>query len=216
MNHDEFVVAMAEYYDKTLSPGQIAMYVEDLKNIKIDLLLAGFKKYRDDAKNDFFPRPAKIKEMIESLDGRPGVEEAWSLAPKSDHESAYINNEIATAWAGANDLLTSGDSLISARMAFKEIYERVVRDNRSRGVKPKWWLSRATGSNRDTEDEKAIRDAINLNRLSSPEALALLPHINSSREKSKPILIDGPSDGEETFNSIGQVVQKLIECDHEG
>lgn len=57
------VAALGEYYDKPLSPTQIAMYVEDLTGMEPQALIAAVKAYRSDAKNERFPLPAKLKAL---------------------------------------------------------------------------------------------------------------------------------------------------------
>lgn len=60
----KIIVALAEYYSRTLSTNQIAMYVEDLIDLEPQQLVDAVKKYRLDPKNEFFPLPVKLKAMI--------------------------------------------------------------------------------------------------------------------------------------------------------
>ena len=57
-------------------------------------------------------------------------------------------------------------------MAFKAAYERIVADNRARGVKPTWEAD--LGEDR-TGREAALLEAVLKNRLSSDVAKRLLP-----------------------------------------
>ena len=56
----EILVAFGEYFDKRLTPNQIAMYVEDLTTLSADELRAACQLYRQDIRNDRFPLPAKL------------------------------------------------------------------------------------------------------------------------------------------------------------
>lgn len=56
----EILFAFGEYYDKRLTTNQLGMYVEDLIDLTGDELRAACKLYRQDAKNERFPLPAKL------------------------------------------------------------------------------------------------------------------------------------------------------------
>jgi hypothetical protein len=59
------VAGLAEYYDKTLSPSQLAMYSDDLSELEPQALALAVKRYRTDPKNDRFPLPARLKSMVQ-------------------------------------------------------------------------------------------------------------------------------------------------------
>lgn len=64
--------------------------------------------------------------VIDRLDdGRPGPEEAWSLLPKDEADSAVISSDMRAAMGPALSLLSSGDA-VAARMAFLEAYRKRV------------------------------------------------------------------------------------------
>lgn len=142
-------------------------------------VLAALKRCFKELK--FFPTISEIVERID--DGRPGAEEAWSMAPKGDSDAAYLNNEIILAWSAAAELLKHGNEMVAARMVFKEIYDKTVKENRAKGIKPKWWLSRACGRGSDLINEAVLRDAIEKKRISVPNAIALLPSFTPSSEQ---------------------------------
>ncbi len=56
----DILFAFGEYYDKRLTANQLGMYVEDLTDLSADELRAACKLYRQDAKNERFPLPAKL------------------------------------------------------------------------------------------------------------------------------------------------------------
>lgn len=72
-----------------------------------------------------------------------GVEEAWAMMPKSEHESAMLTDEIAQAIAAATPLLEEGDR-VAARMAFKDAYLRLVERAKLEGRKPRYFPSYGT------------------------------------------------------------------------
>jgi len=72
-----------------------------------------------------------------------GVEEAWALMPKSEHESAMLTDEIAQAIAVATPLIEEGDR-VAARMAFKDAYLRLVERAKLEGRKPRYFPSYGT------------------------------------------------------------------------
>lgn len=60
----KILTGLAEYYDKKLSPTQLALYVEDLMELSHEELLMSVRIYRNDPKNVFFPLPSKLKSII--------------------------------------------------------------------------------------------------------------------------------------------------------
>lgn len=58
------VAALGEYYDKPLTPTQIAAYTEDLLCLEPGQLAQAIVTYRNDPRHDRFPLPVKLKAMI--------------------------------------------------------------------------------------------------------------------------------------------------------
>lgn len=113
----------------------------------------------------FPPVPADVISRINArIDTRPGADEAWTIAVRAmdERETVVMNNEIAEALSGARDVFETGDE-VGARMAFREIYNRVVARARADGVAVAWWPS--LGTNRDLRRE-AIQKAVADGRLS--------------------------------------------------
>lgn len=114
-----------------------------------------------------------IVERINQADGRPSANEAWGIALSAFDEAVTVvlNEEINEAMSAARPVMDSGDD-VGARMAFRDTYERIVRQNRASGVKPKWYPSLGF--------DKALRaDAIKLaadrGLLTLSQASAFLP-----------------------------------------
>jgi hypothetical protein len=87
----------------------------------------------------FPPVPADIVGRISAHDGRPGPEEAWSIALAADDEAATVvwTAEIAAARAVAEPILAARDE-VGARKAFLEVYTRVLAEAR-RQLRPVGW-----------------------------------------------------------------------------
>lgn len=84
-----------------------------------------------------------IIDRAQSADGRPSANEAWGIALAGFDESATVvlNEEIAEAMGAARPIISMGDE-VGARMAFRDAYERIVRQSRQNGIqKPKWFPS---------------------------------------------------------------------------
>jgi len=61
----KLLVGLAEYFGTTLSEPQKKMYSEDLEKYELKSLAEAIEKIRIDPKQEFFPRPAKIIEIME-------------------------------------------------------------------------------------------------------------------------------------------------------
>jgi hypothetical protein len=97
----KILLALAEYYERNLSPSQIAMYVEDLMCLEPEKLIESIKRYRNDPKNDRFPLPVKLKAMIgeaESPDDH--ARDASSRIVAAVSKYGWNNLEQAKAYIG--------------------------------------------------------------------------------------------------------------------
>lgn len=100
-------------------------------------------------------QPAHVIEEITGAlanDGRPAVDEAWSIALQIRDEaaSARVTPEIVGALAVCRPVLDTGDK-VGARMAFKDAYARLVTDARAAGRPTEWTLSLGTDAQRRAE-----------------------------------------------------------------
>lgn len=128
----------AEAMGKDLTPGGLKLFASDLSEYRLDDALEALRNCRRELSR--FPTIADIVSRIEASDGRPGAEEAWAMIPKDEYQSAAITTEMQAAYAAAHPHLKLGDH-VAGRMAFREVYERLVREARSKGEKPKWTAS---------------------------------------------------------------------------
>lgn len=108
-------------------------------------------------------------------DGRPGVEEAWAMIPRDETATVCWTDEIAQAWGQC-----SGLDDIAARMAFKEVYGRIVRENRAQRKPPKWMMS--LGSD-PAGRQTAIEAAVTQGKISAERAQKMLPSIDAESHR---------------------------------
>lgn len=136
---------------------------------------------------------ADVIDRIEEADGRPGSNEAWGIAILGFDESETIitNDEICAAMAAARPIMEMGDE-IGARMAFRDAYERVIRENREQGRKPNWWPSLGHDPIRRVD---AIQAAVDVGRLSHKQASAYLPAPITDEERQRGAAIAGLLNG---------------------
>jgi len=144
-----------------------------LQRFSIEQVRAGFNRFVGSKESKFSIVPANIIEAIEANepDGRVGAEEAWALYPHDEQSSAVITTEIAEAMRIAQPLIDIGD-MIGARMTFKEAYTRIVSQNKAAGIAVKWFPSLGTLPD---GREAALKQAVQLGRLTNDHAKSLLP-----------------------------------------
>lgn len=163
----------AELYGKTLSEAGATMLAADLSRFTPAQVIASLAKCRQELRT--FPTVADISARVD--DGRPGVEEAWAMVPKDEVGSVVWNDEIAEAFGVARAILVDGD-LVAARMAFKEVYTRLLAEARARGRPPKWWPS--LGQDKSGR-ERAVAEAVERGRIAQADAVGLIGYAPSSR-----------------------------------
>jgi len=85
---------------------------------------------------------AAVLERIEGQDGRPGADEAWAIAIGALDEADTVvwTDEIAQAFDVARPILEARDK-VGARVAFRDAYERMVREAREAGQQGRWVAS---------------------------------------------------------------------------
>lgn len=110
---------------------------------------------------------------IDEADGRPGSDEAWSLAIAAHDEAETVvwTTEIAEAFGVAAPILAARDKT-GARMAFREAYERITRASRQAGSAVRWLPSLGSNSERR---RIAITAGIAQGKLTQIHAAAFLP-----------------------------------------
>ena len=175
-----FVVLLSDVFSlyptaKQLTDGLVAMYFRALATYPFEVVQSAFDAHvKDPQRGRFAPLPADVIAQIEGLaeqDGRPGPEEAWAIALRSSDEAETVvwTAEIAEAMAGARPVLAAGDE-VGARMAFREVYTRLLDAARRQRMPAAWTVSLGF----DTERRGvAIRAAVACGRLPESELRAL-------------------------------------------
>ncbi len=180
--------AMGQIYGREISTAAAMMIVQDLSPYADQEILDALSRCRRELK--FFPTVADIVSRIQANDGRPGVEEAWSLCPISEAQSAVWTEEARDAFFQA--ALPLIDDLVAARMAFKECYDKLVAQARAQGKPAKWEVS--LGHDK-LGRERVLVKAVQQGRISAAQAQRLLPDCSFATTRTQPSL-QGP-DGDE-------------------
>lgn len=165
------IAVTAELTGTELSEAAIRVMASDLAAYPEQAALRALDRCRKELKGRM--TLAAVLERVEGLDGRPGPEEAWSIALSSADEAETVvwTEEISQALAVAEPLLAVRDK-VAARMAFSEKYQSIVRDSREQGIPCRW--SASIGHDPELR-ERAISAAVTAGRISSTQATALLP-----------------------------------------
>lgn len=112
----------------------------------------------------------------------PGVEQAWGLVAKvmrDEQVSICWTDEMREAYGAAAPL---ADDLVAARMAFREVYRRLVSESRAQRRMPSWSVS--LGYDKSLREE-CVREAAKRNLISQVYAAKLLAHDPPTAEAVK-------------------------------
>lgn len=152
-DYDEFAQMLDDCYDligsgtnKVISGGAKSMFFASLAPYSLVTVRAALGAHCvDKMRGRFTPKPADIIDQIESSaanDGRPGPEEAWAIALKSNNQavSVTLTAEIAEALDICLPVLESSGA-ISARKSFLEAYARILENARAERRPVQKWLS---------------------------------------------------------------------------
>jgi hypothetical protein len=166
MTLTQAVTVTYEMTGTKLSDLALATIVDDLSAYPLDdvlMALAGLRK----AGKRF-----ALVDILERLPGAfPGVEEAWGIVSQclSDQEVSLVwTDEMAEAYGQVSHM--RGDQT-GARMAFKEIYTKLIREARDQGQAPRW---KASLGHDPSGRERALVEAVKKKRLSADYALRLV------------------------------------------
>ena len=162
----DLLSATAEVLGQEVSPAALLLMTDDLEMYGASVVAEALRRVRREC------RRFALADVIERIDdGRLGVEEAWAMMPKSEHDSVVWTAEMRDAYFVASPLLAAGDK-IGARMAFKEKYSQLLTTARA-GMSPVKW--EASMGHDPAERETVLIDAIAKNRLTGDAAQKLLP-----------------------------------------
>ncbi|PRA69299.1 hypothetical protein CQ065_06870 [Pseudomonas sp. MYb187] len=134
------ICATAEAMGQEMNPGTAAMMAEDLCAYPVVAVRSALKSCRLEVKGKL--AMADILQRVQAADGRPGKDEAWSIAltASDESETVVMTAEIQQAMAAAQPVLALGDK-VGARMAFMSAYERLVAGARAEAKPAAWSVS---------------------------------------------------------------------------
>lgn len=147
------------------------------------------------------PIPADVIAQLHNDDGRPAVEEAWSIALLTRDEARTVvwTEEVAGAWGVARVVMPDK---VGARMAFKDAYARLVGDARRAGRPVRWT---ATLGHDKTERAAALKAAAELGRdVQMPAAAEVL------RLPPAPLLLLGSAAQPEDLSPAGVAAMRRM------
>lgn len=117
---------------------------------------------------------AQMIEIIESQDGRPGVEEAWGIVSRllaDEGVTEFITAEMEQAYFACASIYAE-QGHIPARQAFKEVYLREVVNARNKSAQIAW---KCCQGNNKTMAESAIKIALESGKITKQAAICYLP-----------------------------------------
>lgn len=160
----EALAVTAELTRTDLTPAGARIFAADLAAYPEAQVLAALNRCRREVRSNLTPA-----DVIGRLDdGRPTPEEAWAMVPRSEAETVVWTEEMAQAWAIAQD---AGDRQ-SARMAFLAAYRRLVQHARDAGTPPRWTPSLGHDPR---GREQALEHAVRLGRIPAQQAARIAP-----------------------------------------
>lgn len=164
----KLLAVMSALYDRSPSEEAARLLAEDLGVYPELFVVEALSRCRRELSR--FPNLAEIIERLP--DGRPGVEEAWSMLPKDESSSVVWTSEMAEAFGIIRGQIE--DDEIAARMAFKEIYTKLLREARSTGRSTEWTVSLG---HYPPGREAALVEALIKNRISPSIAQSVLGYV---------------------------------------
>lgn len=151
------VCATAEAMGQTISAAGAKLIAEDLSAHEPEVIVAALRACRREPAGRL--SLGMVLKHIHAADGRPGKDEAWSiaLAASDEYETVVLTHEVRQAMVASQPILEAGDK-IGARMAFMSAYERLVSFARAEDKPVTWEVSLGFDSGRRvTAVETAVR-----------------------------------------------------------
>ena len=177
----EALAVTAELTGTELSKAAARVMADDLGRFPLNQVLAALTRCRRELKGKL-----TIASVIERLDdGRPGVEEAWAMIPKSEYDTAVWTQEMASAFGVALPLMDSDE--VAARMAFKEAYARGLSEARNEGTPVRWTVTLGHDA---SAREGVLMRAVEQGKISAQHAANLVPQLAYS-ESFQELLLKG-------------------------
>lgn len=154
------ICATAETLGQVISANAAKMIAEDLSEHSVDVIAGALRACRRELTGRL--TLGAILQRVHAADGRPGKDEAWSIAlsASDEFETVVLTAEIRQAMSASDPILEAGDK-IGARMAFMSAYERLVTFARTEDQPVKWEVSMGYDAGRRvTAIESAVRSQL--------------------------------------------------------
>lgn len=114
--------------------------------------------------------PDIISRIPKTANMRPGADEAFAALPRSEFESVVWTPEMARAHGEVFELLRTDP--VGARMAFREVYNRLCDESEAKGIPVQWEFSGGTDK---AHRELVLKDALALGKLGKSYVKKMLP-----------------------------------------
>lgn len=169
------IAVTAELTGTELSATALRVMGDDLKQYPEQAVLHALVRCRRELSGRL--TLAAIIERLSQHDGRPSADEAWATALDALNEAETVvwTNEAQQAFAIARPVLSAGDKT-GARMAFRDAYERIVRDARESCKQCEW--SASLGWDKDRQ-AVALKRAESAGLLPPAVVAGLLPNLDA-------------------------------------
>lgn len=151
------ICATAEAMGQTISAGGARLIAEDLSAHEPGVIIGALRACRREPAGRL--SLGMVLKHIHAADGRPGKDEAWSIAlsASDEYETVVLTAEIRQAMIASSPILEAGDK-VGARMAFMSAYERLVSFARAEDRPVVWDVSLGFDAGRRvTAIESAMR-----------------------------------------------------------
>lgn len=183
------------------------MFFRAVQGYDLSTVRAAFDAHvKDPVRGKFCPVPADVIAQAEKTtgpDSRPGPEEAWAMIPSDESQTVVWTAEMSEAYGSCSPLLVQGDR-IGARMAFKEVYERLVSQARTQGRPAVWQASLG----HDIESRKRVlRAAVDAGRLTHQAAEQAYPALDAPKLTALP----APEGSKAKAAEVRKTIQALAE-----
>ena len=169
----EALAAAAEVMGQDIRPAGLLAMSDALMSYPLEVSHRALNQVRRECRRLTL---ADILERIDTSDGRPQADEAWATAIRAMDEAETVvwTHETQQAFAVARPLLEINDR-VGARMAFRDAYERRVRDARERNETVQCIAS--LGWNADRRRD-VLEAAVATGRLPVSQVQGLLPGLD--------------------------------------
>lgn len=199
----EAVQATMELYDKALSTEAMRLWWQALGDYQLEEVRGGLTRHiKDPDRGRWAPRPADVIAAIQAayLEQWPAAEQAWAQAIEAADERATVvwqSREAQQAWHQAAQAIYLDGDQVGARVAFKEAYNRLVREAVNAGRSPRT----AVSLGHDVQGRRdALTTAVDQGLLSREAAQQYLPAPEAAPDGVAGLLsADVSEDGEAAY-----------------